>query len=600
MSASSDALQEALGDALRPLRLTRGADAHAGDAHSPAAVHAAHHVQSPATAPGRRLASLSTPSPGPSSAPASTAPSSHGAPSAPSTVPRPPGGLRMLSLPTVGATQAAADAAAAAMQQQQQQQQPRRDAELSDSGTSYFRRFSMIRQNASPAPLTAPPPPVLKSVDAVRGILFALSQIYSALKQYIGVTSDERLAGSFQRMLSTAAHSLSTLISALDKFDAQRTPDPHVIRSVVESARESVLAFRRVVRALSASLDALEQSVDARFTRMLLVMLYGSIAEVCNSTTALSANLHAVAPIIASTPPSSASPSHVPLVTPVRSITLPSRLNKRRFARSQSGETSLYDGDDAPSSPMPAPSSASSTRSVPRTLLSPGVSPGDPSRLAPSRSAPPAWASASSRSPSACLPTAPPTLLSATPSTTSVPTTSSMSSHRDLRLSPGTRAENSSGDSIATDVLLPIDVHLLDLLNQAADRSVGVWSDVLVHAQGRVAALAAANAHDDPPLDGPQRQVRELIVMCSDVLDLARRMQDVLSAFAWNNPTHAQLLLDSADQFVRSTMHISTLIRDIPAAAALPNPLMRRVGEAAFSCAALATHLHRLNHYAAK
>ena len=498
----------------------------------------------------------------------------------------------MLSLPTLGATQAAADAAAAAMQQQQQQ--PRRDTELSDSGTSYFRRFSMIRQNAPPTLLTTPPPPVLKSVDAVRGILFALSQIYSALKQYVGVTSDERLAGSFQRMLSTASHSLSTLISALDKFDAQRAPDPHVIRSVIETARESVLAFRRVVRALSTSLDALEQSVDVRFTRMLLVMLYGSVAEVCNSTTALSANLHAVAPIIASSPPTSASPAHVSLVTPVRSITMPSRLNRRRFGRTQSGETSLYDGYDALTSPMPAPSSASSSRSIPRTLLSPAVSPGNHTRLTPSKSAPLAASS------SARLPSAPATLWSATSSTTSVPTTSSTSSHRDLHLSPDTRATNSPGDSHTTDMLLPVDVHLLDLLNQTADRSLGVWSDVLVHAQGRVAALAAANADEDPPLDGPQRQVRELIVMCKDVLDQARRMQDVLSAFAWSNPAHSQLLLDSADKFVRSTMHISTLIRDISAAAALPNPLMRRVGEAAFSCAALATHLHRLNHFTAK
>ena len=95
----------------------------------------------------------------------------------------------MLSLPTVGATQAAAEAAAAAMQQ------PRRDPELPDSGTSYFRRFSML-QRKSPT-LAAPSPQVLKTVDAVRGILFALSQIYSALKQYVGVVGDERLAGSF-------------------------------------------------------------------------------------------------------------------------------------------------------------------------------------------------------------------------------------------------------------------------------------------------------------------------------------------------------------------------------------------------------------------
>ncbi|WFD35620.1 RAM signaling network component [Malassezia cuniculi] len=609
MGTSGDALEEALGDALRPLRLGRQADADTAYPSVTSTPGGNARTSSPASTSSMQPGMTGTPSPGPSSAPVSArpghihSPPGNGLPSAPSTVPRPPGGLRMLSLPTVGATQAAAEAAAAAMQQQ------RREPEIPDTGASYFKRFSLMQRKVPT--VKTPSPQVLKSVDAVRGILFALSQIYSALKQYIGVVGDERLAGSFNRMLTSAGLSLSALISALDAFDAQRAQEPPVVRAVVEAARDGVLVFRRIVRALSGNLEALEQSVDARFSRTLLVMLYGSIAEVCNSAAALSANMHAVVPLLSQTQSPDALST---LVTPVRAGFNPSPIEKHRAAQSLGNEQALEDGEGSTISMLGT--STPSTHIRARTL-SPAVSPDDGARSSPGlfprrangsvsgSDVASVGASISASGGAATRPTThTPQAKLATPGKFFASARSnSSSSLRDFRAPPSIRGAGAGMGADGMQSNVPIDIHLLGLLSQAADRSVNVWSDVHVHTRARAATLDGVHYGDDDGealRDVPLQRVRELGGQSTEVLDQARQLQDALSVFSWGNYGHAQRLWEIADQFVRSTIHVAALIRDMPAAAALPAPLMRRVGEAALSCAALASHLHRLHQYATK
>lgn len=537
-ASGGDALPVALNDALRPLRLGRTADAESAST-SPEAMRM--RAQSPPGLSSAQPRGIETPSPCPSSAPVTSLPGNTSPQpgiarsSAPQTVPRRPGGLRMLSLPTVGATQAAAEAAAAAMQQ------PRRDPELPDSGTSYFRRFSML-QRKSPA-LAAPSPQVLKTVDAVRGILFALSQIYSALKQYVGVVGDERLAGSFQRMLSGAGGALSSLINSLDAFDSQRSPEPQIVRGVLESARDGVIVFHRIVRSLSSHLDALELSVDARFSRTLLVMLYGSIAEVCNSAAALSANMHAIVPIIAQVPEGT-STSQSTLLTPVRPQPKVPQYERPRFGHSPNGEISLEDQDDGLYS-APTQNATPSVRTHKhKKLLSPGTSPNE---LRPSLAPSDGGNAAGSKNAANSVHVHP-----MTPSSSSIPSarTNSSSSLRDFRLSPGAKAQM----DMSQQGMLPIDIHLLELLSQASERSIGVWSDVHIHSRARAATLDGVHYADGQGTaqpDVPMRRVHELGSLSTDVLDQARQLQDALSEFSWGSEGHAQRLWERADQFVR-------------------------------------------------
>ena len=90
----------------------------------------------------------------------------------------PRSGLRKLNLPTVGATQAAADAAAAAMNSPPSFSRGDRsvssltEPEPADTErTRYFRRLSALPPALPHVPTM--PKPVLKFVDATRGVLFS-------------------------------------------------------------------------------------------------------------------------------------------------------------------------------------------------------------------------------------------------------------------------------------------------------------------------------------------------------------------------------------------------------------------------------------------
>ncbi|GAA6032330.1 hypothetical protein JCM8097_008122 [Rhodosporidiobolus ruineniae] len=152
---------------------------------------------------------------------------------------------------------------------------------------AYFRRLSML-----PASTIAKTVPValLTFADAIRGILFALSQIYSALRQFIVFASQDRLPTLVVRLLSSADKSMSGLINALDRFDSlsrRGCPEAEIVRDVFSSCRDNVAVFGRLVGALQPQLKALTATADARYTRTLLLMLYGSMGEIATSWTAV-------------------------------------------------------------------------------------------------------------------------------------------------------------------------------------------------------------------------------------------------------------------------------------------------------------------------
>ncbi|SPO25400.1 related to SOG2 - key component of the RAM signaling network [Ustilago trichophora] len=239
------------------------------------------------------------------------------------------GGLRKLSLPTVGATQAAAEAAAAALaaragyssntpprfdvghgrmaSDRADNNWPSRSASPTVNGSrtaadqernSYFRRLSTL----PPSTISkAVPVPVLKFVDGTRGVLFALSQIHAAIGQFMTPVIDERISGQFHRLLDISNGSVANLINALDRFDSlsrRGTPDPTVIRGVLVTCKDSVITFRKLVSVLQLQLRALQSSSDVRYARTLLLMLYGSMAEVSNSWTEMAPLVEAVQPYL--------------------------------------------------------------------------------------------------------------------------------------------------------------------------------------------------------------------------------------------------------------------------------------------------------------
>ncbi|TDL24713.1 hypothetical protein BD410DRAFT_785409 [Rickenella mellea] len=186
---------------------------------------------------------------------------------------------------------------------------------------SYFRRLSTLPSSSIAATI---PSALLTVVDSVRGILFATSQIYQTLQHYTVYAIDERLSSVLLKVLDPAAKYMSQLINALDRFDSTSRgalPPPAVCRAVVERCRDNVSVFGKAVGVLALQLKVLAMRDDVRYTRQMLLTLYGAMAEISNSWQQMAPHLEAVEPLLRESRPP-------PPVPPLQSKTLLTSLNR--------------------------------------------------------------------------------------------------------------------------------------------------------------------------------------------------------------------------------------------------------------------------------
>ncbi|KAF9134401.1 RAM signaling network component [Mortierella sp. 14UC] len=136
---------------------------------------------------------------------------------------------------------------------------------------------------------TYPPPPHplpgerVRLVEAARGILFALSQIYRAVKQVVGCSADEKFSLLFTRLLQSANSAMTQLIQALDRFDnsAQiQVPDQSICAEIMRCCESNVVAFRKLVHMVQTQITSISLVADARLVRNLVLLLHGALSEI--------------------------------------------------------------------------------------------------------------------------------------------------------------------------------------------------------------------------------------------------------------------------------------------------------------------------------
>ncbi|THH20688.1 hypothetical protein EW146_g710 [Bondarzewia mesenterica] len=163
---------------------------------------------------------------------------------------------------------------------------------------SYFRRFSTIPSSTISKTI---PTSLLSLVDAVRGILFAVSQVYQTLQHYTVYAIDERLSSVLLKVLDPASNYMTQLINALDRFDSmsrRMLPTPAVCRAVIESCKDNVTVFGKAVGVLALQLKVLATRDDVRYTRQMLLVLYGATAEISNAWQSMTPHIDAVEPLL--------------------------------------------------------------------------------------------------------------------------------------------------------------------------------------------------------------------------------------------------------------------------------------------------------------
>ncbi|KAI0693283.1 RAM signaling pathway protein-domain-containing protein [Cytidiella melzeri] len=186
----------------------------------------------------------------------------------------------------------------------------------------YFRRISTLNLGS----LKTVPPALLTVVDGIRGILFGISQIYQALQHYTEYAIDERFSSVLLKVLDPASMYMNQLIQALDRFDAmsRRTlPSPAVCRAVVETCRDNVNMFGKAVGVLTLQLKVLATHDDVRYTRQMLLVLYGAMAEIVGAWTAIAGQIEAVKRFLRELGPPPATKAY-PVPSSILDVTAPS------------------------------------------------------------------------------------------------------------------------------------------------------------------------------------------------------------------------------------------------------------------------------------
>ncbi|KAL7411556.1 RAM signaling pathway protein-domain-containing protein [Mrakia frigida] len=279
------------------------------------------------------------------------------------------------------------------------------------SRDSYFRRLSTLQGSTLPKTV---PPALLTLIDSARGLLFALSQIQSSLRQHSFSALDGVFSGVLAKVLAPAGEYTDRLINALDRFDSisrrAAVPPPEVIRGVVEACKDDVAVFGKVIAVLliqlkaSSAQQASTSYEDVRFSRTLLLMLYGAMAEVANAWKNMHPLIDAVAPLLRDlprpvTPTSRQHQHHIPTIsnttgTPISpipertesysppSINHPSPVALTRSISAQPFPSSLVSSPSPSPSAILTPGPGSGSGSGP----APPSTPGPPSQAARSKS----------------------------------------------------------------------------------------------------------------------------------------------------------------------------------------------------------------------
>ncbi|KAJ9107530.1 hypothetical protein QFC21_000987 [Naganishia friedmannii] len=179
----------------------------------------------------------------------------------------------------------------------------RTSSTVDEARDAYFKRLSTLPAGSLP---DAIPEPLLRTMDAVRGIMYSMTQLHLGLKQFLVFSNNKSVLEVFARVLDPATDFLHGLINALDRFDSmsrRRLPTVAVIKQVFECCRDAITVFIKVSGVLTLQIQALRQTANQRYARTLLMLVTGCVSEMVGSWRIVAAVASNVRPLLQVDPP---------------------------------------------------------------------------------------------------------------------------------------------------------------------------------------------------------------------------------------------------------------------------------------------------------
>ncbi|KAL2073227.1 hypothetical protein VTL71DRAFT_10551 [Oculimacula yallundae] len=160
---------------------------------------------------------------------------------------------------------------------------PASPADSSIQRATYVRRLSSLperkRESLSPDPI----------IEAAKGILYALFQVHPLIQSLLGVTRD----GTNKRTsLERVFYNATTHVEELDRHiqdyitysEEDEDASPRSNENVHRACLACVGAYVHVCSLLQRNVETLLENGDPRYIRTLLLLVYGSTAEIRNAT----------------------------------------------------------------------------------------------------------------------------------------------------------------------------------------------------------------------------------------------------------------------------------------------------------------------------
>lgn len=156
----------------------------------------------------------------------------------------------------------------------------RRSPTETEGGGAYFRRLSSLPERKRTSLSSA------RIVECARGILYSLTQANQAIQQYVSFSRDRsKPLPALESVLYNARSHTAHLISALETYEERG--DERAVEPILEACDCCVQVFRHVVTQLHANLSKVALDMDIRFTRTLLLLLYGVHIELQTAWSAI-------------------------------------------------------------------------------------------------------------------------------------------------------------------------------------------------------------------------------------------------------------------------------------------------------------------------
>ncbi|RFU27798.1 hypothetical protein B7463_g8535, partial [Scytalidium lignicola] len=163
---------------------------------------------------------------------------------------------------------------------------PSSPADSVSQRTGVVRRLSSLperkRKSASPDPV----------IEGAKGMLYALFQVHSAIQNLLDLTRDPiDKRSSLQGVFYNASTHIEELDRHLQDYITYSEEDeetaPRSNENVHRACLTCITAYIHVCSLLSRNVETLVENADPRYIRTLLLMIYGSLAEIRNAGASL-------------------------------------------------------------------------------------------------------------------------------------------------------------------------------------------------------------------------------------------------------------------------------------------------------------------------